>query len=235
MLQYRAYVQKLVRGIGGPTRPQVDMDVSPAEVRRIYWSHPGAFDEKAGVRFAWFQIDVEKYLIGDVGFLDAEEKALEDADAIATLIRQGVAPEEVARRYDLSTPIDWQASPEERFSPEGGDIVRFIGEARTAWLFDPERKPGDAEVFPEANGPLVQTLLERKEGRRVPYDEAYEKIVGMVQLIRQQRIVEQRLIEILSTRNVVQPPELAAQLLRHAREQIAQIDADPIYGAARFR
>ena len=98
IMQYRAYVIKLAQGLGGPTRPQVDMDVTPAEVRRIYWSHPGAFDEKVGVRFAVFPLDVEKYLVDeDTGFLEAEEDATADAEKIAALLRQGHSPEAVGR------------------------------------------------------------------------------------------------------------------------------------------
>ncbi len=237
LMQYRAYVVKLAQGLGGPTRPQVDMEVTPSEVRHIYWSHPGAFDEKAGVRFAVFPLSVEKYLVDeDTGFLEAEEDANEDAEAIAALLRQGQTPEAVAARHGLEADVDWMASPEETFADEGSEmLIRMIRQEPHDWLFDPSRSQGDATVFSEANGPLVVTVLERRQGRRIPYEEAYEAVVGMVRHVREQRLVEQRLIEILSTRNVVQPPALASALLRQARQRIAEIDGDPLYAAARFR
>ena len=236
IMQYRAYVIKLAQGLGGPTRPQVDMDVTPAEVRRIYWSHPGAFDEKAGVRFAIFPIDVERYLVDeDTGFLEAEEDANADAEKIAEMLRKGMAPETVGEQLGLEAGSGWQASPEDKFTQEGGDLIRFIGQEPHDWLFDATRRPGDAIVFPEMNGPVVLTVLEQRQGRRVPYEEAYEAIVKMVRFVREQRLVETRLIEILATRNVVQPPALATALLQQARRKIAEIDRDPVMAAARFR
>jgi len=234
ILQYQAYVYKLARGLGGPTRPSVDMEVTPAEVRRIYWSHPGAFDEKPGVRFALFPIDVERYLVDDVGYLEAEEKAQADAEQMVALLQKGTSPADVAARFDIAEGM-WRATPEGKFAEEGEELLRFLGEEPNAWLFDATRRPGDATSFPDPNGPLVITVLERKEGSRVPYEKAYELIVRMIQAVREQRLVEQRLIEILSTRNVVQPPALAQALLRQARHKVAEIDRDPITAAARFR
>jgi hypothetical protein len=231
-LLFKAYVIRLQQGLGGPLRPQVDMEVAPAEVRRIYWSHPGAFDEKPAVRFAAFQFLVEDYLIDDeISPLDAEEKALEDAAALKASFAKGVDPKELAERFDISL---WNASKEGDFAEEGGPI-RKLGEEANVWLFSPETKAGDAVVHAVADGPAVLGLIERRQGRRIPYDEAYDKIVSVIQKIREVRIVEQRLIEILSTRDTVEPPELAARLLAESRASLAKIDSDPVLAAARFR
>lgn len=233
-LMFQGYVMKLKEGIGGLGRPQVDMDVSPAEVRRIYWDHPRAFDEKPGVRFAFFQPIVENYLVDDIGVLDAEEKAVADAEAMAQAWRQGVAPEQIASRYELGER-EWRAAAEEEFFEENVGVVRLFGEQANAWLFDPARSPGEATVLYESSGPVVFGILERREGRHVPYEEAHDKIVLLVQGVRTQRLIEEKLIEILSSRNAVQPSGLAAELLAGARHRISEIDSDPIAAAARFR
>ena len=60
LLMQGVYLEKLLRGIG-PFRPQIDLYVSPSDIRRIYADHPEAFDETAAVKFALFQVPFEYF------------------------------------------------------------------------------------------------------------------------------------------------------------------------------
>jgi hypothetical protein len=233
-LAVQAYVVKLKEGLGGPTRPQVDMDVSPAEVRRIYRDHPGAFDEKPAVRYAAFRLRVESYLTDDRGFLEAEDAARADAEALAADFGRGTAPEDLATKYRLERG-DWRAARENEYLDAGSDAAGLLGEQAGPWLFDAARTGRDATVLSDPEGPVVFGILEQRAGRRIPYEEAYEKIVTMIQRAREFRLVEQRLIEILSSRSVIQPAALAGELVADARKQIELLERDPVAGSARFR
>ncbi|MFV1958562.1 MAG: hypothetical protein ACC662_04020, partial [Planctomycetota bacterium] len=158
---YRLYLRRLVMGLGGPTRPEVDMEVSPAEVKAIYWGHPGAFDEKPAVKVAIFQIDVERFLSDDVGFLDAEDLADERAKTLAQGFEAGGDPEALAKRFEI--PDDqWSVSP--RFL-ERKVLKRLTSEEAVAWLFDPARKATDATVLPESLGPIVVGVVEKRSAK----------------------------------------------------------------------
>jgi len=230
-LLYQAYVVKLMRGFGEQARPQVDFEVTPAEVRRIYWSHPGAFDEKPGIRFAAFQITVERFLVGDTGFLEAEEKALAAAEALAERFRRGGDPEALAREAGLGEG-EWQASKD---FAEPEPLARLFGDETAAWFFDPARRPRDARVVPEAVGPVVLGIVDRRAPKRIPYEEAYPKVENLIRLVRQRMLVEQRLVEILSTKRVVQPEALADELLYESRRALEEMRKDPVVASARFR
>ena len=230
-LMYQAYLLRLIRGLGGPTRPQVDMEVTPAEVRAIYWNNPRAFDEHMGIMAASFSFPVESFLSDDVGFLDAEEMALEKANAVAGAFRSGLDAKEIARRFELPEG-EWSVA--DKFLEEE-PVKMVMGEELSGWLFEPTRQKGDAEVLPQPQGPVVFGIVDVRPGRRMSFEEAYPDIVKAVAFVRQKRLEEQRLVEILSTRNVVQPPELASELLDDAQRTLEQLSKHPVYGAMRFR
>jgi hypothetical protein len=235
-LYYQAYMIRLLQGIGGPTRPMVDMVVAPNEVRRVYWSNPGAFDEKAGVRFAAFQLPLKRYLdrSPDLGFAEAEEQGATDARALAQAYGSGESIASIVRRFDLREG-EWRAPRENEFADADSDVIRLLGEETAGWLFDSARRPGDSRAFADARGQFVLGIVEVRPGRRLPWTEVYDKIVGLHQLARQRRAEELRLIEILSTRNEVQPPALADALLGQSQQVLRELDRDPILAAARFR
>ncbi len=227
------YMRSLTHGIGPKGRPQVDLDPSPAEARSIYLTAPGAFDEKAGVEFAVWQIPVDRYLTDDVGFLEAEEKAQKDAEALAAAFAAGTPAAELAKRYDLPRPARWNDFPE--VVDDADRLERQFGHAAAAWLLAPGRKQGDVKVLAEAEGPLVLGVHEVRPSRRIPYEKAYEKIVERVRGIRQERLAEQRLIELLTTRSVVQPPDLADAIVGMAQRRLEELDRDPVNRLVRFR
>jgi hypothetical protein len=82
---------------------------------------------------------------------------------------------------------------------------------------------------------MVVGIHEVRPARRIPYEEAYEKIVDRVRGIRQTRLEEQRLVELLTTRSVVQPPDLADALVARAQMRLAAIDKDPVSRLVLFR
>jgi hypothetical protein len=233
-LYRQAYMIRLVRGLGGPTRPMVDMTVSPAEVRRLFWSHPGAFDEKPAVRPAAFSLPVSQYDPDKVGFLEAEKMATADAQALAARLRAGDAPEALAARFHVPAG-QWTAPDAFVGEAERDNLVRSFGAEGAAWLLAPERRTGEATVVSTGDGSVVLGVLARRPGRTVPFEEAAPKIVEIIRFAREARLERQRLIQILSTHNVVQPPEVANALLLAAREDLRKLEEDPILGAARFR
>lgn len=230
-LYYQAVMLRLVRGLGPDGRPQVDMNVAPSDVRRIYWSHPGAFDETAGVRFAIFQLQIDGFAGDGVTFLQAEEQARAEAERLAQVLRTGAKPVKVASQFKLNEG-DWIDSGQ---FAERDNVAARVGEEKADWIFDPSRKPGDATIYEEGPGPLVVTIREIRQSRRIPYDEAYAKIVRMIGFVRQKRLEEERLIEILTTRDVVEPDQLQNQLLMDAQRTLHELSKDPVLRAARFR
>jgi hypothetical protein len=233
-LYYQAYLIRLLQGIGGPTRPVVDMVVTPAEVRRVYWSHPGAFDEKAGIRFAAFQLSLRRHLDQDLTFAEAEQRAEADARSIVEAYGRGEATAAIVRRFELEEG-EWRVSKTDEFVTDDSPILALLGDGAPEWLFAPERKHGDANVFPDPQGFFVLGIEEIRPARRIEWHEAYDRIVTLHQLARQHRLERLRLIEILSTRNEVQPPALADELLARTREELEELSRDPVLGAARFR
>lgn len=234
-LQQQLLVMRLREGLGQSIRPTVDMEVSPAEVRRIYWNHPRAFDEPAGARFVMFRLLVDDYLVDDsISFLDAEEKMLQDAEAVAKAFKAGTPAARIAERFHIGD-AQWKEPKKDEFAPEGGPVTS-LGPDVNAWLFDQARKKGDTTTVPGPGGDyVVLGFLEGRAGRRVPYEEAYPIVVKVIREIRTQRLLMEKLVEILSTRNAVQPPALAAEMLRDARAEIRRIDQDPVAASARFR
>ncbi len=221
----RIYIEHLVSGLGPGARPQEDMTVPPSEVRAVYWSHPGAFDVPRGVKYAVWQYSIERYLSDDVGFLDAEAKARAEAERAAEGFRRGVAPETIARETGLREGL-WTVASD--FVPRDENMARIVGTKALEWLYDPARKQGDAAVFETGAGLIALGVVETRLAEKVPYEKAYEGIVDLIKQARLLRLEQQRLVEILTDRNVVQPPELHDVLLMASERMLAALDQDPI-------
>ncbi len=225
----RGYMRKLLVGLGRSARPQVDLTVSPAEVRRLYREEPELFDDKAGARFVFFLVPAIDELVGELSPAEAEAAALAKAERIAQAFRGGEAPQAIAQRFGLSERV-WREAPEiqsEFRFPEGA-----------AWLFAPGRRPGDAAVFrfeKEPAGPIVLGVLEVQAARKLDFDSAYKAVEDKYVLARQVRLEHQRIIELVQGGSVVWPDSLADRLVDQARQQLRQLDEHPVYSRARFR
>jgi hypothetical protein len=223
---YEFYLQKLLKGVGKPTRPEVDWDVSPAEVRRIYYDHREAFDQKPGVRFALFQLRIERFETGERDIFEAEEAAQEQAEALAAGYRQGQDPAALAGRFGVADD-DWTVSKD--------FVERFLQPQGNKWLFDPQRRVRDAVIFNDPTGPLVLGVAEIRPGRARPLEEVYDDIVERIQVGKQARLAAQLAIDQLNRGSVIWPPELADELLDDAHALLDQIATDDVLGGARLK
>lgn len=231
---YELYMKKILEGIGG-TRPMVGMEVSPAEIRRIYRDHPGEFDLKRAVKLAIFQLPLPRYTEGGVPLDEGENKARADARALAAGFRAGEEPEALARTYDLDKEKgEWRALPQ--MIEEGDEsLAAFLGKDATAWLFDPARKSRDAIAQPHPAGPRVFGLLEVQAPRARDWDEVTAAIIATVQRARKLRVEANLLINVLGDRSIVWPAALADEIVDDCRKLLAEMDKDPILAAARFQ
>jgi hypothetical protein len=233
-LMYEIFIRKILDGIGG-ARPQVGMEVSPAEIRRIYRDHPGAFDLKRAVKLTMFQIPLTRYTERGLPLAEAEEAALQDARALAQGWRSGEEPEALGRRFDLDRGRgDWIQYPD--LLEEGNERVETVfGKAGAAWIFDPARRARDAAVQADAPGPRVVGILEVQAPRARDWDEVSGEIVAIVRRARQLRVEAELLLNILGDRSIVTPSDVADEIAYDARELLRKLDEDPVMGAARFQ
>jgi hypothetical protein len=231
-LMYEIFIRKILDGIGG-ARPQVGMEVSPAEIRRIYRDHPGAFDLKRGVKLTMYQLPLQRYTERGLELAAAEEAALQDARALAQGWRSGEDPEALARRFALEKG-DWVQYPD--FLEEGNERVETVfGKAGAAWIFDPARRPRDADVQVEPPGPRVLGVLEVQAPRARDWNEVSGEIAAIVRRARQLRVEANLLLNILGDRSIVSPSDVADEIAYDARELVRKLDEDPVMGAARFQ
>ena len=228
------YTRRMWLGLG-PLRPQVEMEVSPAEVKRIYRENPGEFDVKPGVKFALFPLRFSKYLTADRPVSEAEAEMNATANRIADALRRGEAPADVARRENLAREQgEWNQTAD--FVPADSELVQgTLGEEAAAWLFAPERKPGDAMVVAKGEDPVVLGVVEVQASRRREWNEVREEIVRSVVFAREKRLEANLIIQMVAQRNIVSPQVLADAVDRDAREVLARLDKDPVLGAARFQ
>lgn len=223
------YLRKLKAGLGRGTRAQVDMAVTPAEVRRTYRELPGLFDEKQGASFALFQLRTIDAMVGEVGPAEAEALTRRKADEIAAAFRAGVAPAEIARRFGLDER-QWRVNEQvvDRFQvPEGA-----------AWLFDPARRAGDAQVFQfeqVVGGPVVLGVREVRPAKTRSIEESWDAVVRVTRIGRELRLENQRILELAQGGAVIWPASLADEVLDDARRRLEEIDADERLSRARFR
>ena len=226
---YQYYLRKLLRGIG-PTRPEVDYDVSPAEVRRIYYDHRKAFHVKRGAKFAVFPMLLESYETDEAGnqrdFLESEQLAAQAAERLAADFRKGADPEALAERYKLEEGL-WQIAEEFRDKfphPEG-----------SKFLFDPVRRKGDALILQYPDGPVVLGVVAIRQPRRRQLEEVYDDIVLLLQRGMEARMAANLTIDQLRHGATVWPDDLADELLDEAHEMLDALATDEVLGGARLR
>ncbi len=227
LLMRRLYIQKILTGIGSGTRPQIDMAVSPAEVRRIYGQHREMFDEKAGARLAQFRVPYDKYEDGERDFLEIEELTTRDATRLVADFKAGMDAAKIAEKYELGEEgAGWAAARKDQFMSQAPDPQL------TSWLLDPARQKGDTQTLPLPTGIQVIGVLETRKARRVPFEEAYQSIVDQLTFAKQAQLEATSLIDLLSKGRVVWPESLADELVVEAREVLAKIqELDHLRGA----
>lgn len=223
------YLRKVKSGLGRGTRPQVDMAVTPAEVRRTYREMPGLFDEKQGASFALFQLRTIDAMVGTVSPVEAEALTQRKAEEIAAAFRAGEEPASIARRFGLDER-QWRVNEQV--------VDRFQVPAGAAWLFDPARRAGDAQVFTferVVGGPVVLGVREVRAAKQRTLGESWDAVVRVTRFGRELRLENQRILELAQGGAVIWPASLADEVLDDARRRLAELDADERLSRARFR
>jgi len=228
------HLRMVTRGIGG-ARPEVDYAVSPAEVRRIYYDNRAAFDQPQGVRMAILRFPLERFEREGRDLIETEALATREAEGARQDLERGVPVDDVIQRHHLREG-DSQVSPEDKFMPKPELQPGQRPGPDVAFIFDPARRPGDAKVFPLGDGPTVISVLEIQQARRRQLPEVYDQIVRVVQqgkmgYARAQLVFDQ----VDQGTSAIWPPELAAELLADAREQMAEIAKHPVLGKVRLQ
>ena len=221
------YTRKLYEGIGG-TRPRIDKEVTPSEVRRIYHDHREKFDEPYGVKVALFQVPSAAFETEGRDFLEAEQMAETIAGRLAEGFRAGQDPKALAQRFKIQEGR-WQVSQD--------FIVRFPQPAWSAWMFAPARRTRDANIFNDGAGPVVLGVVDVRPARRRTLEDpmVYDLIVNLVQGARKRRMLAELTLDLLRRGAVVWPAELHDDLLDAAYEDLDLVDTHEIVGKARLK
>jgi len=226
-ITHRYFMQKLLIGIG-PTRPEVDMETSPAEVRRIYYDNREFFRKKPSVRRALFAVSFEKFEAEGVDVIEAEAKALEEAEKIKGAFERGNEAWLIAAHFKLDEN-DWSVDEPDEF------IDRFRHRMGHEWLFDEKREVGDSVILHDPAGPLVLGLLEKRPGGPSTLEEVYDEIQNLVAFGKERRLSAELTIQQLNRGSVVWPDELADELLDWAHALLDEIATHDVLGRARLR
>jgi hypothetical protein len=222
-------MRRVMDGIG-PTRPQVEMDVSPAEVRRIYREHPGAFDQHRAVKFSGFTVAIEPILKEGKSFTEADDEAKRRANQLADAYRRGEASESLAARFDLPR-LAWSDVTE--FKEDVPPAV--VGEQGRTWLLAPERRAREAAVFQVPEGELVLGILEVQPARARTWEEVRQTIVTAIRKVREVRVQYGMVIEMLSRPNTVVPQSLADEMIDEKRQLLQGLENEAVLGDIRFQ
>jgi hypothetical protein len=227
------YLRKLYDGVGS-LRPSSDKGVDPAEVRRIYFDHPQAFDEPRGVRVAILQVPISQFEKQGRDFLEAEQLADKRAQQLRKDLAAGVPVEAVVRKHGLD-PSHVQIAPKGHFAsppPPGRKLPRDM-----RYIFDPARRPGDAIVARYPDGPAVVAVVEVRPARRRTFDDpqVYRTIVELLQAARREALGARLIKDLLGQGASVWPPELAQDLHKAADEDMERVRSHELVGKARLR
>jgi hypothetical protein len=226
----RALLFKHLTGLGRGTRPQVDWNVTPAEVRRMYREQPEEFDDPQKAAFVVYQLRYVDHAVGDVSPIEAEALTRKQAEDVAAAFRAGEAPEAIAKRFAFDERT-WRAypTPVEQLPPPLKPVAD--------WVFAPERKPHESAVIepPKMGGPLVLGILEVVPARKHTFEEAYDDVVERYRLGRRLRMESLMIIELVQGGSIAWPTDLANELVDQARETLKELDQDPVLSRARFR
>jgi hypothetical protein len=230
------YFESLWKGIPGK-RPSLDLDPSPAELRRLYSAHREEFDVPAQVRIAFF---VER----PVDHLDGGKRLYEEAaaearrrlEAILSRVKAGETPAQAARAMSMADG-DW-LSPDKSFerrelepSTDGSrrlELTQPAG-ALAEWAFAPGRAVGDGQVFDGMRGTLVGIAVTgQTHPRRRAFEdpEVQEDLVTAIRGIRKQRARITHILELLTTASI-HPTYLAEEIDRAARSDLKRLEKDP--------
>lgn len=224
---YEYYLRKLMKGVGGPTRPGIDVGVSPAEVKRIYYDHKKVFDVQRGVKFALLRIGIEYFETEGRDFLDAEIEASKYARQVAARLRAGEDPTALAKKIGLD---------DDEFLVSKDFVSDFREPEGKKWLFDEARRVPDATVLTiDPTGPTVLALLDVRAARPRELEEVYDEIVERLEVGKQARLVAQLTINQLHGGAAVWPDELADELLDDAHALLDRIATDEVLGGARLK
>ena len=245
------YLQVLFEGVPGK-RAVIDVEPSPADVRRIYAAHREAFDVKAGVRLAWWVVPTAEFLKREgVKYEDAVAEAKRRAVAIVGAVRAGKTPEEAAQQCEVAKGAVLQTQMLEVGQLPKAMPSVYPGYTRAAeveaWAFDPARRVGDAASFlgPQDN-PMAVYVLELQPARRRTFDEVTvdpktgeptsvkDEVLYLIRSTRRRRAVEQHFLDRLS-RATVQPAALRRALEDDSRAELAKLDADPLMRDIKLR
>jgi hypothetical protein len=232
-----AYIQKLMHGLGGPTRPEVDAEVTPQEVRRIFRDHPQLFENPAKVRGAVFVFAVSG--LADERHTPAQWQELAErrADQLAELFEQGHDAEFLARRYGLDDDKkgDWVAAvvpmPIESVIRNLESQIPGI----EAWLQRPDLAARQTLVTRSPRGPIVFGVIETEAASQRSYAEAHDIIVDAIRQARTEYLRARTVLQMLDAGSVVSPPELEDRVLDAAQGQLDKLASDDILGSVRLR
>ncbi len=226
------YFGILVRGVPGK-RPQFDPEPSPGDALRLYRRHPGAFDEKLGVRVGLFMLQPLDLL--EDGKRDYDQAVAEAKSRMGSLLAQFVAggrPAVVAKTFGVD-PRGWSVTEpgtwyEKQEKPE---VVRPFD----AWAFDPARRPGDTTIIDGKGGVVLGIgLVERRASRAKTFDEVRPEILRMIRGVRLQRFQGYHTLELLRSASV-EPRSLIDEIETGTRERLRRLDEDPVAKDIRMR
>ena len=236
LVEGQVYLQKLLRGVGGPTRPEVDLEVTPGEMRRLFREHPDAFEKPASARIVLFLFDPEG--LSDDEHTPAEwtELAERRAKQLAELFERGHGVAFLKSRYQLDD--DTIGSVVEAKDPL--PIEEIVQRMRNvpglgAWLNRPELAKGQALLVNVDAGPMVIGVVEHTPKERLSYAEAHDRLTQTIGNVRQQALRAHLIREALEQGSVVSPPELEDLLLDRAQEIQDQIASDDLLSKVRLR
>lgn len=225
-------------GLGQGARPEQDLEVTPAEVRRIYREHGEAFDEPRSVRSAVFEFRVAGLADDDHGPAEWQALAERRADQLAQLFREGHEAAFLARRYGLDDEERelgmWRVEKEFVAIEDQQRRLRSMPEL-VQFLDRPELAARDALVLRGAGGPLVYGIVEYKPGRRLDFVEAQKAIATRIANARVTALRARTVISLLESGSVVSPRELEDHLLDAAQAALDQIAADDILRTVRLK
>ena len=232
-----AYVQKLMHGVGGPTRPEVDTEVTPQEVRRIFRDHPEMFEDPAKVRGAVFQFSVAG--LADETHTPAEWQDLAErrAEQLAELFRQGHEAEFLARRYGLDDDKLglWLVAEKAQPLEDVGKRLKSGVPGIEDWLARPDLAAGQALVARHPEGPIVFGVIEAVPAAQRSFADAHDLIVGRIREARAAYLRARTVVQMLDTGSVVSPADLEDDVLDSAQAVLDQLASDDVLGKVRLR
>lgn len=220
----------LLHGTSGK-RPQYDPEPSPGDARRLFEKHPGAFDEKLGVRIGFFILNPLDLL--DEGRRDFDQALSEAKSRMTSLLARFVKGEPaafLAKTYGLD-PRAWQVTEPGAYLEKSDATPRPFD----AWAFDPARRVGDTTLLDGKGGVVLGVaVLERRQARLRTFDDVRPDILKLIKNVRIQRFQTQHLLDLLRTASV-EPRSLLDEVETATRERLRRMDEDPIYKDVRMR